>query len=274
MSSVVTTSDWQPSPTRASRPLYAIGDVHGAATLLSALQARLRDLNAIGRLVYLGDLIDPTSRVEGADCALALDLVANGAGCRLLDEHVLMGNHDQLFTLALTAARTKAPLPYEPGLWIDQGALKTAEAWGIGEVDDERDLATLLWDRMSSGQRAVFDRMQTVVEHDDYLLAHAGVCDYLPLHEQLSADWRTTFPSNGAEESEHPLWMRLHSEDIAPKGRVQIVGHTARRQIFVGKRHIGIDTGAKVGGPLTMIEVVEDQLRFHQAWPDGLPPRT
>jgi serine/threonine protein phosphatase 1 len=267
LSTVVTATDWQPSPKPVSRPLYAIGDVHGAAPLLDALQARLRDLNASGRLVYLGDLIDPTEHVTGADCARVLDLVANGAGCRLLEEHVLMGNHDQLFMLALNAARTKSPLPYDAGLWTDQGALKTADAWGIGEMGDERHLAATLWDRMSASQRAVFERMETVVEHDDYLLVHAGVCDYLPLTDQLATDWRSVFPRNGAEECEHPLWMRLHSEDVAPKGRVQVVGHSARRHAFIGNSHIGIDTAAKFGGPLTMIEVIEGRMRFHQARP-------
>ncbi len=266
----VSTTEWQPAPKPASRPLYAIGDVHGAADLLEALQAKLRELSPSGQLVYLGDLIDPSRHVRNYDAARVLDLVAAGSGVDGLAESILMGNHDQFFTLALAAARAADFLPYEEETWIGQGGTRTAEAWGLQDEKNERLLALALWDRMSDAQRSVFDRMQVHVEHDAYLLVHAGFCDYRPLSEQFAKDWKAEFPLLFSEEAEHPFWMRLHGEDIGPAGRVMIVGHTPHRVPRVGKNVISIDTGAKVGGPLTMVEIVGDRMRFHQAWPGGL----
>jgi len=266
----VTTSDWRPAPKPVSRPLFAIGDVHGASHLLKALQTKLRELCARGRLVYLGDLIDPANRVNDYDCARVLDLVAVGAGAEELEEIVLMGNHDQFLTLALAAARANTQLPYSAGTWIDQGGLRTAEAWKISDETDERKLALAIWDHMTMAQRKVFERMQIYAEHEDYVLVHAGFREDVSLAEQLSRSWDSEFPTDRAVEHDHPLWMRLHDEDIAPAGRVQIVGHSPRRKPFIGANRIGIDTGVKSGGPLTMIEIVGERLRCHQAWPQGM----
>lgn len=268
----VTSTEWQPAPRPVLRPLYAVGDVHGAADLLALLQGKLREINATGRLVYLGDLIDPSKHVRNYDVARTLDLVAAGSRVEGLDESVLMGNHDQFYSLALAAAGTGDPLPYERGTWIDQGGKLTAEAWRLQDETNERALALAMWIRMSKAQRAVFDRMRVFVEHDDYLLVHAGFCDYLPLQEMLAKDWRSEFPLLRSEEAEHPLWMRLHGEDVDPAGRTMIVGHTPYRSPYVGRNVINIDTGAKLGGPLTMLEIVHDRMRFHQAWPSGLTP--
>lgn len=75
----VTSTEWQPAPRPVLRPLYAVGDVHGAADLLALLQGKLREINATGRLVYLGDLIDPSKHVRNYDVARTLDLVAAGS---------------------------------------------------------------------------------------------------------------------------------------------------------------------------------------------------
>jgi serine/threonine protein phosphatase 1 len=220
-------------------------------------------------LVYLGDLIDPTKHVSGYNAARVLDLVTIGIGRSGLQETVLMGNHDQFFTIALVAAQANTPLPYEPGTWIDQGGRETAEAWDISG-SDERLLAQALWKQMSASQRSVFERMQVYHEHEGYLLVHAGFPDDIPLAPQLAKEWKSEFPHDRMSEHDHPFWRRMHDEDVAPKGHVLIAGHTPRRRAFLGKRHIGIDTGVKQGGPLTAIEIVGDRLRLHQAWPPGL----
>jgi serine/threonine protein phosphatase 1 len=266
----ITTTKWQTAPRPVSRPLYAIGDVHGAADLLIALQVKLTQLNAKGVLVYLGDLIDPSKHVQNHNCARVLETIATGSGIDALDEHVLMGNHDQFFTLALNAARSGDSLPFEQGTWIDQGGSLTAAAWGLNSETDERKLAQAIWDGMSEAQRGVLDRMKVYMAHDDYLLVHAGFYDYRPLPEQLAKDWRSDFPRRMSDEAEHPFWMRLYGQDIGPKNRTMIVGHSPHRVPRVGKNVINVDTGAKVGGPLTMIEIVNDRMRFHQAWPTGM----
>jgi len=265
----ITVSEWLPAPIRVQRPLYVIGDIHGASALLAALLQRLGQVCEAGTLVYLGDLIDPTKHVSGYNVARVLDLVATGIGRSGLQEIVLMGNHDQFFTVALAAAQADGPLPYEPGTWLEQGGMETAEAWGLSGPD-EQILARNLWDRMSEAQRSVFDRMQVYHQHEGYLLVHAGFPDDIPLAPQLAKEWKSEFPQDRMSEHDHPFWRRMHNEDIAPKGHVLIAGHTPRRRAFIGKRHVGIDTGVKQGGPLTAIEIVGDRLRLHQAWPEGL----
>ncbi|MFN8701948.1 MAG: metallophosphoesterase [Rhodospirillales bacterium] len=261
----ITSGDWQRAPQPVSKPLFAIGDIHGDARKLEALQRHLRERAATGSLVYLGDLIDPSSKMSHYDCARVLDLVAAGVGNDGLAETTLIGNHDQFLMLALDAARNGKATPFENYTWLEQGALLTAAAWGIGKMTDERELASAIWNAMSPAQRSVFDNMKTYAEHEAYLLVHAGFCDYLSLSEQLEAEWRSFYPRTAREEMEHPFWMRLYNEDYAPKGRVLIVGHTARKEAFIGARHIGIDTGVKYGGPLTALEIVGDRLRTIQA---------
>jgi hypothetical protein len=261
----ITVCDWRPAPSPVLRPLYAVGDIHGAAAKLAALQQHLRASNAKGSLVYLGDLIDPSTKMREHDCARVVDLVAVGVGNSGLVETTLMGNHDQFLMLALAASRNGSPLPFDEYTWLEQGALLTAQAWGVGKMRDERELAVAIWNAMTDAQRHVFETMKIYVEHDQYLIVHAGFCDYLPLAEQRKTDWRLRYPQTAQEELEHPFWMRLHEEDVAPAGRVQIVGHTARKDAFIGKHHIGIDTGVKYRGPLTMLEIVDDRMRLIQA---------
>ncbi len=261
----ITVGDWQPAPKPVSWPLYAVGDIHGDAAKLAALQQHLRTSNAKGSLVYLGDLIDPSPKMREHNCARVLDLIAAGVGNDDLVETTLMGNHDQFLMLALHASRDGSPLPFPEYAWLEQGALLTAKAWGVGKMRDERELAAAIWDAMTDAQRRVFETMKIYVEHDEYLLVHAGLCDYLPLSKQIEKDWRSVYPQTAQEEFEHPFWMRLHEEDVAPAGRVQIVGHTARREAFIGTHHIGIDTGVKYGGPLTALEIVGDRMRLIQA---------
>ena len=58
--------------------------------------------------------------------------------------------------------------------------------------------------------------------------------------------------------------------DAAPAGRVLVHGHTPTRRPIIGRKRIAIDTGSKYGGPVTALEIVDDRLRLHQAWPQGV----
>jgi serine/threonine protein phosphatase 1 len=267
----ITSTNWQPAPSPVSRPLVAIGDIHGCADLLVALRAHLRrELQSGTRRVYLGDLIDPHPRREHAhDCSDVVDQVAldMAAGA-----DVLAGNHDAFFLIALEAARNDWPVPFESGCWSQQGGAATAAAFGIEHAYDmsQQSLAQAIFERMSDRQRAVFAAMRVHVEHDAYVLVHAGFHPTIPLEKQIATADILRYP-NAWDEREHPLWMRFKpSSDVAPEGRILIHGHTSVRGVFAGRKRINIDTGAKYGGPLTALEIVGDRMRLHQAWPEGM----
>jgi len=127
-------------------------------------------------------------------------------------------------------------------------------------------------ERMTPAQRSVFEAMKVHVEHDKFVLVHAGFHPSVPLEKQIANADMLRYPTD-RDEAFHPLWMRFKpGTDAAPKGRVLIHGHTSVRRAFVGKKRINIDTGAKYGGPITALEIVDDRLRLHQAWPAETDP--
>jgi serine/threonine protein phosphatase 1 len=269
-----TKSEWRAAPAAVKQPLVAVGDIHGRALLLRALQLRLaREAKDIARLVYLGDLIDPHPRrdIGPHDCADVLDAAAvRVRGFKSIE--YLAGNHDAFFLIALDAARRGVKLPWEDHLWVNQGGAETAVAWGIEGARDmnEIEIAKEIRERMTPAQMAVFEAMRVYVEHDAYLLVHAGFEPHVPLDRQMERADILEFPS-AWNEQQHPLWMRFQNgTDAAPAGRILIHGHNSTRRPILGRKRICIDTGAKYGGPLTALEIVGDRMRLHQAWPAGM----
>lgn len=265
----ITIGEWKPAPQPVSRPLYAVGDIHGNARKLAALVEHLRaQLQPGGTLVYLGDLIDPhPKRDHTHDCAAVLDIVATPLPNT--ETVVLAGNHDAFLLIALDAHRKQTRLPWETSHWMAQGGLATAAAWGLAYSRtsplDERAFAAEIWSRMTTQQRGVFEKMRIWHDHDSYLLVHAGFNPRAQLDRQQARASIIEYPSMRDEQS-HPLWMRFnHSTDAAPPGRVLIHGHDSRKQALLGKKRICIDTGVKYGGPLTMLEIVGDRMRLIQA---------
>jgi serine/threonine protein phosphatase 1 len=258
--------DWKPAPQPVSRPLYAIGDVHGNARKLAALLDQR--LQPGGTLVYLGDLIDPhPGNTYAHDCAAVVDIVATPMPNT--ETVVLAGNHDAYLLIALDAHRKGTALPWDHNHWLNQGGLATANAWGLAysrkDAPDERVLAAELWARMTSQQRGVFERMKIWHDYDAYLLVHAGFNPRAQLDRQQTRASLLEYPNWQTEQS-HPLWMRFnHNTDAAPPGRVLIHGHDSRKQAMLGKKRICLDTGVKYGGPLTALEIVGDRMRLIQA---------
>ncbi len=262
----ITVGDWRPAPSPVSRPLCAIGDIHGDARKLAALVDQR--LQPGGVLVYLGDLIDPHPQDTYVhDCAAVLDIVATPMPNT--ETVVLAGNHDAYLLIALDAHRKGTGLPWDHNHWLNQGGLATANAWGLAyskkTAPDERVLANEIWSRMTPSQRGVFENMRIWHDHDAYLLVHAGFEPRVPLDRQQTRASILEYPTV-QNADEHPLWMRFnHNTDAAPPGRVLIHGHDSRKQAMLGKKRICLDTGVKYGGPLTALEIVGDRMRLIQA---------
>jgi serine/threonine protein phosphatase 1 len=265
----ITVGDWRPAPQPVSKPLYAVGDVHGDARKLTALVEHLRaHMQPGGTLVYLGDLIDPhPGNTYAHDCAAVVDLVAQPLPNT--ETVVLAGNHDAFLLIALDAHRNGTRLPWDANHWLAQGGLATGSAWGMFSstmaTPHERLFVAELWSRMTTQQRGVFENMRIWHDHDIYLLVHAGFNPRAQLDRQQARASIIEYPSMRDEQS-HPLWMRFnHSTDAAPPGRVLIHGHDSRKQALLGKKRICLDTGVKYSGPLTALEIVGDRMRLIQA---------
>src|SRR5215213_5837790 len=107
--------------------IYAVGDIHGRADLLSEITARIDDdirRRPIAHTVevYLGDYIDRGPHSRAVIDLLAIRLVARHAVC-------LRGNHEAVMEGFL---QDPAILKY----WEPLGGLQTLASYGVGLHDD------------------------------------------------------------------------------------------------------------------------------------------
>jgi serine/threonine protein phosphatase 1 len=226
------------------RRVYAIGDIHGSADLLSELFARIDDdlkarPTADAVQVLLGDYIDrgPTSRQ-------VIDLLI--ARQRGHDVILLKGNHEDVALQFLSDPTTLS-------LWKNIGGLNTILSYGVTptRTDDpqlQHAVATAFAHSMPDSHRRFLQGLALSFACGDFFFAHAGVRPGIPLQEQSQYDL---------------LWIRedflLHEEDF---GKVIVHGHTPARDPDVRRNRINIDTGAYATGRLTCLVLEDDQMRF------------
>jgi serine/threonine protein phosphatase 1 len=222
-----------------NRRAYAIGDIHGRLDLLDELIEKIADddgsraHNEPTSLIFLGDYVDrgPSSR-QVIDYVLRLKQYWPDVSC-------LMGNHEQVFAMALDGDEQALRFFTRDGV----GGRETLLSYGatqeqldtmtLGELRDwlmnivpqaHRDFLMSLRDRMVIG---------------DYAFVHAGVRPGIPIEEQDPADlfWiRDEFLSCDEQHSH----MVVH-------------GHSISDDVQVCENRIGIDTGAFASGRLTAI---------------------
>ncbi len=209
--------------------IYAIGDIHGCATQMEALIARL-DIDARhDRLIFIGDYID-----RGPDPREVVD--------RILDlreklDHVicLLGNHEQMFLNFYLEHR-------DLELFLGNGGSSTLLSYGFQR--SRRDPSFQVPDRHLQFYQSLLPYYETA----DHIFVHAGLRPGVPLPEQDMDDL---------------IWSRfefiLSPHDF---GKRVIFGHTPFSVPLVEPNKIGIDTGAVYGGPLTCLEL--PGMIFHQ----------
>jgi serine/threonine protein phosphatase 1 len=240
----------RPSATLPDRPtvpdgtiVYAIGDVHGRADLLGALQDQIaadaRASDAGRRVaVYLGDYVDrgPASR---------------GVIDRLLDRPLpgfesvhLMGNHEAFLLQFLETVAAG------PG-WMMNGGRATLASYGVAppaRITDPEDLAkaqAALRAALPDDHRDFLQSLSLLHVEGDYAFVHAGVRPGVPLEEQAPSDL---------------LWIREPFLDWSePFERVVVHGHTIVEAPDIRPNRIGIDTGAFASGVLTSLVLEADR---------------
>lgn len=225
-----------PATLPAGQRIYAIGDVHGCASRLSALHRQIvADLAARPvahpLLVHLGDHVD-----RGPDSAGVIEMLGEGvAGLPVVN---LMGNHDRMMLDALA--------PGAPGdvvaLWLGNGGSTTLDSYGASARDRSS------WARVPAHHLARLRSCRSSFVAGGYVFAHAGIRPGRPLADQTEEDL---------------LWIRepfLSWPRRLPA--VVVHGHTPAEKPEVLRHRIGLDTGAVFGGPLTCGVLEADQLRF------------
>lgn len=269
MSVTIETTEWQTAPAPTTTPFVAIGDIHGASHLLRALRKHL-DAEAPHQRIYLGDYIDPAPKwVSKHNVPAVLDMIADD-----LDQgHVaLAGNHELMMRSCLDFGihDPKTPPRMQTQEWlIYNNGNTTVSAFNVPDRAPFGDRMRMLRTNMSNRHHSVFDELKFFFQIEKYILVHAGLHDDADWRAQIDdVDWFQR-PVPDRSSSWHPFWNVL-AKDEGPSGYVQINGHEIFRAPLVGARRIAIDTGAKIGGPLTAVEIVEDRLRFHHACPSGV----
>jgi serine/threonine protein phosphatase 1 len=222
--------------------IYAIGDVHGRADLLSTLFAAI-DADLVAHPaprtlhVFLGDYID-----RGPDSRQVIDLViARGRGHETV---LLKGNHETYPALFLND-------PSVLGEWRLLGGIETLMSYGLkpsrgADGQEQRTLAKRFATALPSGHARFLSELKTSFCCGDFFFVHAGVKPGVPLERQREEDM---------------LWIRedflLHEEDF---GKLIVHGHTPVRDPDFRDNRINIDTGAYATGKLTCLIIDGDEL--------------
>ena len=238
-----------PAPSRsanASTPadtrIYAVGDIHGRADLLSEIIARIDDdvrRRPIAHTVevYLGDYVDRGPGSRAVLDLLSVRLVTNRAVC-------LRGNHEAVMEAFL---RDPAILQH----WLPLGGMRTLASYGI-ELHDETETALDLQRRfLDAFPRAHELFMQCLRDQftcGDFLFVHAGIRPDIPIEHQDVNDL---------------IWIRNEFLYSTRKHERFIVhGHTPVPHPDIHHNRINIDTCAWRTGTLTCIAIEGSTILF------------
>jgi serine/threonine protein phosphatase 1 len=228
----------------AGRRIYAIGDIHGRADLLSELFMRIDgDLQARpitdSIQVFLGDYID-----RGPDSRQVIDsLIARRQRNNVL---FLKGNHEDCALRFLS----------DPTLlseWQKIGGVHTLLSYGVmptrsGDPESQHKVWTAFRQAMPDSHCRFIGGLVLSFTCGDYFFVHAGVRPGIPLQRQSQRDL---------------LWIRddflLHEEDF---GMMVVHGHTPIQKPDIRSNRINIDTGAYATGQLTCLVLEGDRMSF------------
>lgn len=233
------------------RRLYAVGDIHGRLDLLGPLLEEIHrnafqgELQTKPVLIFLGDYVDRGASSKGVvDRVLKLEREADFELC------ALKGNHDDALLSFLTDA-TLGPA------WCEHGGTQTLVSYGvlppIARPDDaEAWEATreAFAERLPQGHLRFFHQLKSTAVYGDYVFVHAGLRPGVALEAQSELDL---------------LWIRDDFLDASePFEKIVVHGHTPQEDVFIGRRRIGIDTGAYATGVLTAVRLEGNDRRIVQ----------
>lgn len=226
----------------ADTRIYAVGDIHGRADLLSEIIARIDDdmrRRPIAHTVevYLGDYVDRGPHSKTVIDLLAVRLVANQAVC-------LRGNHEAVMEGFL---QDPAILQY----WLPLGGMQTLASYGIELHDDTEtalDLHRRFLDAFPRAHELFMQCLRNQFSCGDFLFVHAGIRPDVPLDDQDPNDL---------------IWIRDEFLDCTRSHeRFVVHGHTPVPHPDIRSNRINIDTAAWRTGTLTCIAIEGPTILF------------
>ena len=226
-----------PSDTR----IYAVGDIHGRADLLSEIIARIDDdirRRPIAHTieVYLGDYVDRGPQSKTVIDLLTIRLVANGAVC-------LRGNHE-----AVMEGFLQDPTILE--YWLPLGGMQTLASYGIELHENETafSLHRRFLDAFPRAHELFMQCLRNQFSCGDFLFVHAGIRPGVPLDDQDPNDL---------------IWIRDEFlDDTRSHKRFIVHGHTPVPHPEIRRNRINIDTAAWRTGALTCVAIEGSTILF------------
>jgi serine/threonine protein phosphatase 1 len=228
----------------SGRRIYAVGDVHGRADLLSDLFKRIDDdlkarPIADSIQVFLGDYID-----RGPNSRQVIDLLI--ARRRQHNVLFLKGNHEECALKFLID-------PTVFSEWRNMGGLSTLVSYGVvptrrDDPQSQHEASTAFRQALPDSHRRFIQGLALSFGCGDFFFVHAGARPGIQLQRQSQQDL---------------LWIRddflMHEEDF---GMIVVHGHTPLYEPDIRWNRINIDTGAYATGRLTCLVLEEDDMGF------------
>jgi serine/threonine protein phosphatase 1 len=249
-------------PASTHRQVFAIGDVHGRADLLSALLTEIeKSAQANALVIFLGDYID-----RGPESIRALKIALDGLS--RLSSIALPGNHEQFLVSFLTMEGTEQFDVFDVWCgWNGGDAVMTELGFPPSIVSTALIPPFLAALRTALGPDRI-SKLLSLPSHtfvDGYLFVHGGIHPSRPMQEFLARPWHHIEFWN---EDADPLWIRgpfLTHEGLFEGGYVVVHGHTPFDEPEILPNRINCDTGAYRSGRLTAVELDGGGMRIIQA---------
>jgi len=218
--------------------VYAVGDVHGCATLYRRLEQRIiADALALGKppcIVLLGDVID-----RGHESADMIDhLLAPPP--RGVERHCVLGNHEDMMLRFLQK-------PSGTASWLDFGGYETLMSYGMRPPADDgfnlpdRQLGLMLDTFIPMTHRDFLGSLPLGFVFGNHALVHAAF-------------------DHGAAPDAQPRDVLLWGapQDIEEAPFTVVHGHTIVEKVVFTPTRIAVDTGAYATGQLSAVRLLAD----------------
>ena len=218
-----------------TRPIYAIGDIHGQPGMLETALNRIeQDGGPDARIVFLGDYVD-----RGPDSRAVIERIRAGIEAGR-DWIALLGNHDRMFSMFMEDYPRNDSRLLVGYHWLHDriGGVETLASYGVEVVDGDR-----IYEVHADARAAVpqdhldfLTGLKPYHQEGDLLFVHAGIRPGVALQDQTTDDliWiRQEFLN---DQTLHP-WLVVH-------------GHTPADQAEHRGNRINLDAGAGYGRPL------------------------
>ena len=212
-----------------TRPLYAIGDIHGQlGMLLTALERIEADGGVDAQIIFLGDYVD-----RGPDSRGVIDTLIQGKA-QGRNWITLKGNHDRMFQWFMEDVPRHDPHMLVGYHWFHErlGGVETMASYGITFDDRTRlqDVHAQACPIVPQSHVDFLNALPVTHETDDLLFVHAGIRPGVPIADQTEEDL---------------VWIRqeFHTH-TDPHPKLIVHGHTPVDAATHYGNRVNLDTGA------------------------------